>query len=236
MQAIILAGGKGTRLKPYTTVFPKPLMPIGDDPILEVVIKQLKYFGFKKIVMATGHLEELIRAFFNNGNKWGVSISYSVEDKPLGTVAPLKLIKEFQDDFLVMNGDVLTTLDFGDFFQYHKENKGICTIASYNKPFKIDLGVLKTKEKNELYSYVEKPTITYDVSMGIYAFKKEVLDYIPEAEYFDFPQLIDKLLKNQKKVICYNFNGCWLDIGLPGDYENAVDVFKKNKSEFLKVE
>lgn len=233
MQAIILAGGKGTRLKPYTVVFPKPLMPIGDYPILEVIIKQLKRFGFNDIVMAVGHLKQLIEAFFEDGKRWDVNIAYSVEEKPLGTAAPLQLIENCQDNFLVMNGDVLTNLHFDTFFQYHKDNDAVCTIASYNKPVKIDLGVLKVNTNNELYDYIEKPTLYYSVSMGVYAFKKEVLDYIPVNEYFDFPDLIKKLLKCEKKVLHYPFDGYWLDIGRPEDYELAIEEFEKYKSELL---
>ena len=233
MQAIILAGGKGARLKPYTMVFPKPLMPIGDYPILEVVIRRLKNYGFNDIVMAVGHLKELIRAFFDDGRQWGVNISYSVEEKPLGTAGPLQLVKNCEDNFLVMNGDVLTDLHFDDFFRYHKDNGAVCTIASYKKPVKIDLGVLKAKENNELYDYIEKPTLHYSVSMGVYAFKKEVLNYIPANEYFDFPDLIKKLLKNGKKVLEYPFDGYYLDIGRPEDYELAIEEFEKNKSAFL---
>jgi len=234
MQTVILAGGKGTRLKPYTTAFPKPLMPIGNYPILEVVVKQLKYYSFNNIVIAVGHLKELIQAFLNNGEKWGLNILYSVEDKPLGTAAPLKLIKDLQDDFLVMNGDVLTNLEFDKFYQYHKKNDALCTIAMYRKPVNIDLGVLKIKEDNRLYDYIEKPVMNYNVSMGVYAFKKEVLSYIPEDKYFDFPDLIKELLRNNKEVLGYPFNGYWLDIGRPEDYELAVEEFEKHKSEFLK--
>jgi NDP-sugar pyrophosphorylase family protein len=233
MQAIILAGGKGTRLKPYTVVFPKPLMPIGDYPILEVVIRQLKLSGFDKATMAVGHLKELLQAFFGDGERWGVDISYSFEDKPLGTAAPIKLIEKLEDDFLVMNGDVLTSLVYKDFFQYHKDNGAICTIASYQKPVKIDLGTLHTNEKNELSDYIEKPTLHYSVSMGVYAFKKEVIDFIPDNEYFDFPDLIKKLLANGKRVLAYPFEGHWLDIGRPDDYELATENFEKYKSEFL---
>jgi NDP-mannose synthase len=234
MQTIILAGGKGTRLKPYTTIFPKPLMPIGDYPILEVVIKQLKHYGFNNVVIAVGHLKELIQAFFNDGKKWGMNVTYSFEDKPLGTAAPIKLVKNLQDVFLVMNGDVLTNLNYQDFFKYHLKSEALCTIAMYSKPVKIDLGVLKTNSNNELYDYIEKPTLNYDVSMGIYAFKKEVLQYIPENEYFDFPELIKELIKRKKKVIGYKFDGYWLDIGRPADYDQAIEKFENNKSEFLK--
>ena len=233
MQAIILAGGKGTRLKPYTTILPKPLMPITDYPILEIIIKQLSFFGIKEITLAVGHLQELIQAFFNDGEKWNVKIRYSMEEKPLGTAAPLKLLDNLENNFLVMNGDVLTNLNFKDFFDYHLENKAYCTIASYQKPVNIDLGIIKTDDKNVLYDYIEKPTLDYQVSMGVYAFKKEVLDYIPLNKYLDFPSLIHILLKNEKKVAGYPFQGYWLDIGRPEDYNSAVEVYEKNKSDFL---
>ena len=235
MQAIILAGGKGTRLKPYTTVLPKPLMPIGDIPILEIVVRQLKYFGCKKIILAVGHLKELLIAFFNDGRKWEMDIKYSFEDKPLGTAGPLKLINpaEIEDDFIVMNGDVLTNLNFQEFFQYHKDNNALCTIASYKKPVKINLGVMQV-ENNNVVDYIEKPVLNYTVSMGIYAFKKETLNFIPSNSYFDFPDLIKKLIEENKKVTCYNFENHWLDIGTPSDFEIATDIFEDNKNIFLK--
>jgi len=234
LQTVILAGGKGTRLRPYTTCFPKPLMPLGENPILEIIIKQLKYYGCNNIVMAVGYLKELIQAFLNDGKKWGVSIDYSQESKPLGTAAPLKLIKNLEDDFLVMNGDVLTNLNYDYFYQFHKDNKALCTIAMYQRPVHIDFGVLKINDDNSLFDYIEKPILKYDVSMGVYAFKKESLDYIPENEYFDFPDLIKKLLKNDKKVQGYPFNGFWLDIGRPDDYEMAIEEFSKSPKAFLK--
>lgn len=233
MQAIILAGGKGTRLKPYTVVFPKPLIPVGDYPILEVVVRQLKKHGFSDIVMAVGHLKELIQSFFEDGKRWAVNISYSMEEKPLGTAGPLKLIEKFDDDFLVMNGDVLTNLNFKDFFEYHREKGAVCTIASYIKSVKIDLGVIKADGDSKLYDYVEKPDLQYTVSMGVYSFKKQALDYVPEGKYFDFPDLIKALLKNDKKVLSYPFGGHWLDIGRPEDYERAIEEFDKRKTEFL---
>ncbi|UCF63591.1 MAG: NTP transferase domain-containing protein [bacterium] len=233
MQAIILAGGKGTRLKPYTTILPKPLMPIEEYPILEIIIKQLNHFGVKEITLAVGHLKELIQAFFNDGKRWNVKIKYSMEEKPLGTAAPLKLLENLEDNFLVMNGDVLTNLNFRDFFDYHLKNKAYCTIATYRKPVNIDLGVIKTDDKNILYDYIEKPTLDYQVSMGVYAFKKEVLEYIPTNEYLDFPSLIHLLLKDQKKVAGYPFRGHWLDIGRPEDYSMAIEVYEKHKSVFL---
>ena len=235
MQAIILAGGKGTRLRPYTTVLPKPLMPIGDIPILEIVVKQLKYYGCDKMILAVGHLKELLKAFFNDGKKWDMEIKYSYEDKPMGTAGPLKLIRsnDIEDNFIVMNGDVLTDLNYGEFFEYHKKNNALCTIATYQKPVKINLGVLEL-ENNGVVNYIEKPVLNYTVSMGVYAFKKETLDFIPPDTFFDFPDLIKKLIKENKKVMGYHFNNQWLDIGTPSDFEIANEVFEKNKNIFLK--
>lgn len=234
IQAIILAGGKGTRLKPYTITFPKPLMPIGDTPILEIIIKQLKYYGINDIIMAVGYLSELIKAYFNNGDKWDLNISYSVEEKPLGTAAPIKLINNLNENFLVMNGDVLTNIDYKEFFKYHLANNALCTIATYKKPVKIDLGVMEMNDHFELTNYFEKPTLDYKVSMGIYAFKKEILNYIPRKSYFDFPDLIKAIIKNKKKVIGFQFDGYWLDIGRQIDYELAINEFRNKKDEFLK--
>lgn len=234
MQAIILAGGKGVRLRPYTTVFPKPLMPIGGYPILEIVIKQLKYFGFNNLTFAVGYLKELLQAFFNNGQKWNLNISYSFEEKPLGTAAPIKLINNFQDDFLVMNGDVLTDLNYADFFEYHKKHGAICTIAFYNKKVDINLGVLEISDSNEVINYIEKPILNYKVSMGVYGFSKEVLNYIPENTYFDLPDLVKTLIKNKKLVVGYPFHGEWLDIGTPVDYEFATEIFESQKDKFLR--
>jgi len=234
MQAVILAGGKGTRLKPYTTVFPKPLMPIGDYPILEVLIRQLKFFGVNDITMAVGHLKELIQAFFSNGSNWDLNINYSFENKPLGTAAPLKLISELDDDFLVMNGDVLTDLDFKEFFEFHKNSGALCTIAMYKKPIKIDLGVLDTDADNKLVGYTEKPTLDYKVSMGVYAFNKKAIEYIPEDKYFDFPELMIKLMEMGQKIQCYPFGGYWLDIGRPDDYEVAIEQFNTNIDKFIR--
>jgi len=233
MQAIILAGGKGTRLKPYTTILPKPLMPIHDIPILEVVIRQLKKAGFKKITMAVGHLAELIEAFFGNGDKWELDISYSREDVPLGTAGPLALLKDLEDTFLVMNGDVLSDLDYTDLVRFHRRQNAMATIAMYDKEVKIDLGILKTNEYHEIYDYIEKPTLSHQVSMGIYVFDKQVMNYIPEGKYFDLPDLIHALIKAKEKIVGYHFKGYWRDIGRREDYEQAVEEFEKLKSSFV---
>ena len=222
MKAVILAGGKGTRLKPYTTVFPKPLMPIGDKPILEIVVKQLKSHGFDEIIMAVGHLAELIMTFFNDGTKFGINIKYSGENKPLGTAGPLALMKEeLKETFLMMNGDVLTTLDYSDLVTYNKKNKAIATIALKKRTVKIDFGVPEIDESNNIVGYTEKPEIEYLVSMGVYAFDPRILEYIRPNEYLDFPDLIKKLISNGEIVKGYIYGGYWLDIGRPDDYERA---------------
>jgi NDP-sugar pyrophosphorylase family protein len=222
MKAVILAGGKGTRLKPYTTVFPKPLMPIGDKPILEIVVRQLKSYGFDEIIMAVGHLAELIMTFFNDGSKYGVKIKYTGEDKPLGTAGPLALMKEdLHETFLMMNGDVLTTLDYSNLVDYHRRNGALATIALKKRDIKIDFGVVDLDDNNNIVGYNEKPLINYLVSMGVYVFEPEVLKYIRPNEYLDFPDLIKNLISKGEMVKGYLYDGHWLDIGRLEDYEIA---------------
>ena len=209
-------------------------MPIGDYPILEVILRQLKFYGWNKITLAVGYLDHLLHAYFGNGEKWDMEISYSHEDKPLGTAAPLKLVKDLDDDFLVMNGDILCNIDFRDLFEYHKKHGRLCTIAMYEKPVKIDLGVLEANENNELTDYIEKPVLHYKVSMGIYVFNRKAVEHIPENEYFDFPTLIKKLMAQKEVVLGYPFKGYWLDIGRLEDFEVAISEFEDKKDEFLK--
>ena len=236
MRAVILAGGKGTRLKPYTTVFPKPLMPIGDKPILEIVVQQLKSHGFDEIIMAVGHLAELIMAFFNEGSKYGVKIKYTREDQPLGTAGPLALMKEeLSETFLMMNGDVLTTLDYSDLVNYHKINGAIATIALRKRDVKIDFGVVELDDSNSIVGYSEKPKIDYLVSMGVYIFEPRVLEYVRPNEYLDFPDLIKELISNEETVKGYVYDGYWLDIGRPSDYERANREIDKMQKEFNNV-
>lgn len=226
MRVIILAGGKGTRLLPYTTVIPKPLMPVGDRPILEILIRQLKRYGFSRFTLAVGYLAELIEAYFRNGEKYGVTIDYSREKKPLGTIGSLSLIDDLKDTFLVMNGDVLTDLDYEKLLSFHHEHQGIATIATYKKRVKIDLGILDVGEKFQLTDYREKPTLEYQVSMGIYVFETEILDFIASDTYLDFPDLVLTLIRAGKKVVSYPFDGYWLDIGRHEDYVRAQEEFE----------
>lgn len=232
MRAVILAGGKGTRLAPYTTVLPKPLMPIGDMPILEVVLRQLAHHGFKDATLAVGHLAELLMAYCGDGEKFGINIDYSREEEPLGTAGPISLIPNLNDTFLVMNGDLLSTLDYSAMWKYHKERGAIATLASYRRDIKIDLGVIES-EDGWVKDYIEKPTYHYAVSTGIYIFEPTILNYIERGKRLDLPELVLRLMKQGKKVNIYNFDGYWLDIGRHDDYETAMDEFSAHRADFL---
>ncbi len=229
-QAVILAGGKGSRLRPYTLILPKPLMPLGDFPILEILIKKLRHHNITDIIIATGYLSHLIEAYFGDGKKFGVNIRYSHEDKPLGTAGPLKLIPNLDEDFLIMNGDLLTDLSFSEMIRFHERTQSDVTISVYSKKVKIDLGVLKLNENNQILDYIEKPTYDFDVSMGMYVLNRRVLEHIPE-DYFDFPDLIKMLIKTELKVNAFKFEGTWLDVGRPDDYTLAMELFQGGDSE-----
>ncbi len=233
MRAIILSGGKGTRLAPYTTVLPKPLMPIGDMPILEVVLRQLRRHGVTRVTMAVGYLAELLQAFFGDGHRMGLPIDYSREEQPLGTVGPLTLIDGLDDTFLMMNGDILTDLDFGALVAHHRRSGAVATIASYVREVKIDFGVIEVGKDGLLTDYVEKPQFEYRVSMGIYVFEPEVLGYLKKGERLDFPDLVKLLLREGRPVASYPFTGYWLDMGRPDDYARAIEEFERRRAEFL---
>src|SRR5512134_448433 len=175
MKAVVLAGGKGTRLTPYTKILPKPLMPIGDMPILEVLLRQVKASGVEDVVLTVGHLSELLKAFFQDGHQWGLNICYSYEEKPLGTAGPVALVNGLEETFLVTNGDVLTTLNLKDLIGFHKQQKAIATIASHQRQVHIDFGVLQMNGDCTVIGYNEKPNIDYVVSMGLYVFEPKVL-------------------------------------------------------------
>jgi NDP-sugar pyrophosphorylase family protein len=234
MRAVILAGGRGTRLAPYTTVLPKPLMPVGEMPILEVVIRQLAYHQIQNITLAVGYMAELLMAYCGDGSKFGVKLNYSREEQPLGTAGPLSLIADLDDTFLVMNGDLLTTIDYSAMWKYHKKRGAIATLASYCREVKIDLGVIES-EDGWVKNYIEKPTYQYTVSTGIYIFEPEVLKFVEHNQRLDLPDLVRRLIHTGKKVNIYNFDGYWLDIGRHDDYETAVKEFEKRRSEFLKA-
>jgi NDP-sugar pyrophosphorylase family protein len=233
MQAIILAGGKGRRLMPYTTVLPKPLMPIGDYSILEVILRQLMHAGFKKVTISTGYLHELIHAYIDSNKKLGLDISYVHEDTPLGTIGPLRLMKDLESNFLVMNGDILTDINYKALIDWHTKKKAIATVATYRRDAPIDFGVLEKDTENRIIAFREKPTYHFDVSMGVYVFSKKILNYVPRSEPFGFDQLMYALTADKAPVFSYPHDGYWLDIGRPDDYARSIEEFERYKDRFL---
>jgi NDP-sugar pyrophosphorylase family protein len=227
LRAIILAGGKGVRLAPLTDVIPKPLVPIGGMPVLEIVLRQLKANGFHRITLAVGYLADLIKAYFQDGARWGVKIDYSYEAQPLGTAGPLKLIAGLNEPFLVMNADVLTDMNYQALVDYHREHGGIATIGAFARQVKIDLGVIVSDGHHHITDYIEKPTQQYLVSMGVYVFEPGVLAFLSANEYMDFPDLVKRLLAAELPVCFQLFSGYWLDVGRHEDYNQAAEEFEQ---------
>lgn len=236
IKAVVLAGGKGRRLAPYTRIIPKPLMPIGDKPILEILLRQMKRAGIKDVTLTVGYLADLMKLFFQDGSRLGMKISYSYETKPLGTSGPIANVDGLKDTFLVTNGDVLTTLDFADLICYHREQGAIATIASHKRKIDINLGVIEVDKENRIIGYKEKPSIDYLVSMGLYVFEPRVLQYIPKGEYLDLPDLVLRLIAAGEKVCGYVYKGYWEDLGRPDDYERASSDFETMRDQFLPEE
>lgn len=234
MKAVILAGGKGTRLRPYTTVFPKPMVPIGDRPILEIILRQLNRHGFTDIQLSVGYLSQLLRSYLEqtDGLLPGTTIRYIYENEPTGTAGALKLIDGLDDTFLMMNGDVLTTLPYDEVLAFHREKSAALTISTHKKPVKIDLGILTAGDDLFVTEYIEKPTLDYRVSMGVYILEPHVIDLIPDKSYFDFPDLVKRLIDKGEPVAAYPSDHLWLDIGRHEDYENAQTVFDERREEF----
>jgi NDP-sugar pyrophosphorylase family protein len=228
-RAIIFAGGRGTRLAPYTSVLPKPLMPIGERSILELVIAQLAECGIGDVTLCVGYLSHLIEAVIGDGDTHGVKIDYVREEEALGTAAPLRLVEGLEDTFIAMNGDVLTTLDYEELLRHHHDSGSIVTIATRERPINIDYGVLHLRANgDEVYKYIEKPQRMSTVSMGIYVLEPEALEYIPPEGHFDFPDLVKALLRAGERVSALRFDGLWFDIGRRDDYEQAVTSWLEN--------
>lgn len=230
-RAIILAGGKGTRLLPYTTLVPKPLLPIGGEmPVLEIIIKQLVFDGFERITIAVNHLAELIQAFFGDGSKYNIKIDYSIEDKPLGTIGPLKLINDLEDHFLVMNGDVVCGINYSNILEIHqKENRNI-TVCTFNRKTKIDFGVIESNDYGCITSFKEKPSINHLVSMGVYILSKKSIKNIEQNTFYGFDNLILDSLKDNIPIHTFQYDGFWMDIGRPEEYDycnsNFIEIKK----------
>lgn len=231
MRAVILAGGKGTRLMPYTKVFPKPLVPLGEKPILDTILRQLKHFGFTQTTLAVGHMADMIQAYVHNGERYGINIEYVNEEEPLGTAGPLAQVVGLKESFLVMNGDIITNLDYGELLRFHKQEKATATISSYEKSFQIELGIIQADQDHVISDYIEKPVHTFRVSMGVYVFEPNVLHYVEPLKYLDFPDLVRHLLNDGHKVVSYPFKGYWLDIGNHADYEKALEQYKEIQGE-----
>jgi NDP-sugar pyrophosphorylase family protein len=225
------------RLRPYTTVLPKPLMPVGDRPILDVIVRQLRRQGFERLTIVTGHLAELIEAFFGDGERHGIPIDYFREDEPLGTVGALALLDGLDEDFLVMNGDVLTDLPFDLLLDEHRASRAAASIAAHRRDVQVSLGVLQfgdDGDRDRLTGYVEKPAYQYEVSMGVYAFSPRVLGHIEPGERLDFPDLVLRLLAAGEEVRARRSErDYWLDIGRHDDYETAMDEFERMRERFL---
>jgi NDP-sugar pyrophosphorylase family protein len=224
MRAVILAGGRGTRLHPYTMVLPKPLLPVGERPVLELIIRQLAACGFVQVDMCIGHLGELIMAYFADRSRLpdGMSLVYHREDEPLGTAGALRAIEGLDEPFLVMNGDIVTDLDFSALMSFHREQDAMLTIATTEKEVPISLGVIE-REGPRVTGYVEKPTMCFPVSMGVYVYEPRVLELMPPG-HFDFPDVVHLMLRLGELVVSYPCSGTWFDIGTPSDYERAVEA------------
>jgi len=230
MRAVILAGGKGTRLRPYTYSLPKPLMPIGGEmPILEIILKQLKQHGFNHITMAVNYMAKIIMAFFNSGEDWGLKIDYSLEKKTLGTVGPLTLIEDLPENFLVMNGDVMTDLNFKDLYDWHVKENNFLSVCTHVKEVKIDSGVLKFNSDYEIYEFEEKPILHKNVNMGIYVVNRELIETLPKNSYYGFDQLIINAINQNYRLKAYVHDSFWADIGQNDDYRKVNQYYKKNK-------
>jgi NDP-mannose synthase len=227
--AVILAGGRGTRLAPYTSILPKPLMPVGDRAILEIVLDQLASAGVTTITLSVGYLSHLIRAVLNGHWEHRVQLEYVQEEEPLGTAAPLRLVEGLDDTFIVMNGDVLTSLDYDDLMRAHWRSGSMLTIATHERRVKIDYGIIHRDESNRIIAFEEKPEISAHVSMGVYVMEPEVLDFVSD-ERMDFNELVEALLEAGQPVSSYPYDGLWFDIGRHDDFQQAVTAWVEHES------
>ncbi|MEJ2866416.1 sugar phosphate nucleotidyltransferase [Actinomycetospora sp. OC33-EN08] len=236
-RVVVLAGGRGTRLRPYTAVLPKPLMPVGDRPILDIILRQLHRHGFRDVTIATGHLAQLVETFFGDGSEVGLRLGYHRETEPLGTVGALATVPGLGDGpFLVMNGDVLTDLDYAELLTEHVRSGAAATIAVARRTVQISLGVMHFDDHaddSRVTDYVEKPTLEYEASMGVYCFSPQVLSHLSPGAYLDFPDLVLRLIKSGETVRAWRPGAYWLDIGRHDDYEQAHAEFEQMRHRLL---
>ena len=235
ISTVILAGGKGVRLQPFTINFPKPLVPLGNTPIIEVLIRRLIDYGLTDITLALGHLAGLIKAYFLNNRELSslITLRFVEEQEPTGTAGSLASIQGISNTFLVMNGDLLTDLNFDELVSFHREQNAALTIAVHRRRVKLDFGVLKIGDDHRVVDYDEKPEYQHDVSMGIYVYEPSVLKFIPKGKYLDFPELVLRLLDAGEKVCGWPYEGLWLDIGRPSDYARAQKLYSGTQPAFF---
>ncbi len=234
MRAVILAGGQGSRLSPYTKVIPKPLIPVGDMPILEIILTQLKMTGFDRVTLAVSYKAHMIENYFGNGHWLGINLDYSYTPHPLGTSGPLCYVDSLDETFLVMNGDVLSSVDFVDVYASHRRAGTIATMVVCQHAIRVEFGVVNLDEQVRVTEYIEKPSINMTICAGIYVFEPEILQYIPRNEYMDMPTLIQQLISQKQAVNAYEFSGDWLDIGTVTQYEFADSMFRRHPERYLK--
>lgn len=235
----MLAGGQGARLRPYTHVLPKPLMPVGERPILDIVMRQLRHAGFERVTVSTGYLAELIEVFFRDGESYGMRIDYVREQEPLGTAGALAMMDQLDEPFLLMNGDVLTDLDYDALLTDHVNSGAALTIATKTRDVQVSLGVLEFENADEperLTGYIEKPTMSYEASIGVYCLSPRVLDFVEHGQRLDFPDLVLRLLEAGEVVRGQRFEGYWLDIGRPEDFERANQEFPQMQARLLPMD
>ena len=234
MRAFVLAGGRGSRLHPFTTVIPKPLVPVGEMPILEIMLRQLKWHGFCRVTISVGYLAPLIQSYCGDGSRWQLDIDYVREDEPLGTAGALSLLQDLTDDrILVTNGDILSDLDFGAVARDHDTAEG-ATICANRRTVGIDFGVLRKDADGCLDSYDEKPTLEYEVSMGVNVLSAwAVREYVRAGERLDMPDLMRALVADGHRVRIRSTDAYWLDMGRMADLETATEVFTAEPERFL---
>lgn len=234
MKAIVLAGGKGTRLYPYSALLPKPLMPLGDIPILELLLRQLRRAGIDEVFLAVNHLRHLIEAFFGDGSRFNLKINYSIENEPLGTAGPISaVIDRLGDDFVVTNGDLLTTLNIADMIRFHYDTKASGTLGAYPREVKIDFGVVELDAEMRMTAYLEKPIYSYLVSMGIYVLNSaQVRPFLRQDTYLDMPDLVRQMRDTGGDIRAFRSECFWLDIGRPDDFSYAQELYEKDPMIF----
>jgi NDP-mannose synthase len=233
MKAVIMAGGRGSRLAPYTTVLPKPLMPLTDRPVIDVVLRQLVRAGVEAVLISVGHLGSLIESWVRSEADYGVPVSFLYEDEPLGTAGALGNIPAPDGTFLALNGDILTTLSFAELADFHRSSGGIATMAVKERTVDVEYGIVHTDDGGSVVGLEEKPRLPYTVSMGVYAFEPAIVEHIAAGERVDFPDLLLRAMSAGERVAAYRFDGYWRDIGNRNDYEAAIADFGADPGQFV---